>query len=109
MPDGELIIVLFTHPSSGTYNIASKVVATVSVEDVNENVNLYRDSGSIDQSTKNDLLATVPSPIDENKTNNKNENLRWLPRSENTRRSHLGRPEPKKGRLQMEDGVKQKN
>jgi len=46
--------------------------------------------------------------IDENKTNNKVENLRWLPRSENTRRSHLGRPEPKKGRLQMEDGIKQK-
>jgi hypothetical protein len=46
--------------------------------------------------------------IDENKTNNKVENLRWLPRSENTRRSHLGRPEPKKGRPQMEDDVKQK-
>ncbi len=45
--------------------------------------------------------------IDENKTNNKVENLRWLPRSENTRRSHLGRPEPKKGRPQMEDEVKQ--
>lgn len=44
--------------------------------------------------------------IDENKTNNKVENLRWLPRSENTRRSHLGRPEPKKGRPQMEDEVK---
>jgi hypothetical protein len=46
--------------------------------------------------------------IDENKTNNKIENLRWLPRSENTRRSHLGRPEPKKGRSQMNDEVKQK-
>lgn len=46
--------------------------------------------------------------IDENKTNNKVENLRWLPRSENTRRSHLGRSEPKKGRPQMEDEVKQK-
>lgn len=45
--------------------------------------------------------------IDENKTNNKVENLRWLPRSENTRRSHLGRPEPKKGRPQMEVEVKQ--
>ena len=45
--------------------------------------------------------------IDENKTNNKIENLRWLPRSENTRRSHLGRPEPKKGRPQMEVEVKQ--
>ena len=31
-----------------------------------------------------------------------------MPRSENTRRSHLGRPEPKKGRSQMEDDVKQK-
>ena len=38
------------------------------VEDAKENVNLYRDSGNIDQSTKNDLFATVPSPIDENKT-----------------------------------------
>ena len=45
--------------------------------------------------------------IDENKTNNKIENLRWLPRSENTRRSHLGRSEPKKGRPQMEVEVKQ--
>jgi len=46
--------------------------------------------------------------IDEDKTNNKIENLRWLPRSENTRRSHLGRPEPKKGRPQLENEVKQK-
>ena len=45
--------------------------------------------------------------IDENKTNNKVENLRWLPRSENTRRSHLGKPELKKGRSQLEDGIKQ--
>jgi hypothetical protein len=45
--------------------------------------------------------------IDENKTNNKVENLRWLPRSENTRRSHLGRPELKKGRSQLGDGIKQ--
>jgi hypothetical protein len=45
--------------------------------------------------------------IDENKTNNKVENLRWLPRSENTRRSHLGRPEPKKGRPQMEKEIKE--
>lgn len=29
--------------------------------------------------------------IDENKSNNKVENLRWLPRSENTRRSHIGK------------------
>ena len=46
--------------------------------------------------------------IDEDKTNNKIKNLRWLPRSENTRRSHLGRPEPKKGRPQLENEVKQK-
>jgi hypothetical protein len=37
-------------------------------DDANENVNLYCDSGNIDQFTKNDLFATVPSPISENKT-----------------------------------------
>ncbi len=46
--------------------------------------------------------------IDENKTNNKVENLRWLPRSENTRRSQSGRVNPKKSVVQMEDDVKQK-
>jgi hypothetical protein len=45
--------------------------------------------------------------IDENKTNNKVENLRWLPRSENTRRSHLGRVNPKKAVVQMESEVKE--
>jgi hypothetical protein len=49
-------------------NIASKVVEFARFDDANENVNLYRDSGNIDQSTKNDLLATDPSPILENKT-----------------------------------------
>jgi uncharacterized cysteine cluster protein YcgN (CxxCxxCC family) len=45
--------------------------------------------------------------IDENKTNNKIENLRWLPRSENTRRSHIGRANPKKAVVQMENEVKE--
>ena len=38
------------------YNIASKVVATVSVDDVKENVNLYLDSGNLFQLTKKYLL-----------------------------------------------------
>lgn len=46
--------------------------------------------------------------IDENKTNNKVENLRWLTRSENTRRSHIGKLNPKKAVVQMENDVKQK-
>ena len=44
--------------------------------------------------------------IDENKTNNKVENLRWLSRSENTRRSQVGRVNPRKAVVQMEDEVK---
>jgi len=46
--------------------------------------------------------------IDEDKSNNEIKNLRWLPRSENTRRSHIGRVNPKKAVVQMEDDVKQK-
>jgi hypothetical protein len=45
--------------------------------------------------------------IDEDKTNNKVENLRWLPRSENTRRSHIGRTNPKKAVVQMEKEIKE--
>lgn len=45
--------------------------------------------------------------IDENKTNNKVENLRWLPRSENTRRSQVGRSNPRKAVVQMESEVKE--
>jgi hypothetical protein len=44
--------------------------------------------------------------IDENKTNNKVENLRWLPRSENTRRSQIGKSNPRKAVVQMESEVK---
>jgi hypothetical protein len=44
--------------------------------------------------------------IDENKTNNKVENLRWLPRSENTRRSQIGKSNPRKAVVQMEPDVK---
>ena len=35
------------------------------------------------------------------------ENLRWLPRSENTRRSQVGRVNPRKAVVQMEDKVKE--
>jgi hypothetical protein len=52
-------VILLQHPNSGIYNIASKVVAIVNVEEVNEKVNLYRDSGNIFQSTKKLSLATV--------------------------------------------------
>ena len=45
--------------------------------------------------------------IDENKTNNKVENLRWLPRSENTRRSQIGKSNPRKAVVQMESEVKE--
>jgi hypothetical protein len=45
--------------------------------------------------------------IDENKSNNKVENLRWLPRSENTRRSHIGKSNPRKAVVQMESEVKE--
>ncbi len=45
--------------------------------------------------------------IDENKTNNKVENLRWLPRSENTRRSQIGKLNPRKAVVQMESEVKE--
>ena len=58
-------IVLFEHPKSGINNIPSKVVATVKVEHVKENVTLYLEFGNIPQSTKYDLLATVPDPISE--------------------------------------------
>ena len=48
------------------YNIASKAVAIVSVEDVKEKVNLYLDSGNLFQSTKKYSFATlVPTPISE--------------------------------------------
>jgi hypothetical protein len=46
--------------------------------------------------------------IDENKTNNKVENLRWLPRSENTRRSQIGKSNPRKAVVQMENEIKEK-
>jgi hypothetical protein len=46
--------------------------------------------------------------IDENKTNNKVENLRWLPRSENTRRSQIGKSNPRKAIIQMDSEVKEK-
>ena len=45
--------------------------------------------------------------IDENKSNNKVENLRWLPRSENTRRSHIGKSNSRKAVIQMESEVKE--
>ena len=48
--------------------MASYVVALARVDETNENVNLYRDSGNIDQSTKKNLSATVHEPISENKT-----------------------------------------
>ena len=46
--------------------MASYVVALARVDETNENVNLYRDSGNTDQSTKNNLSATFPVPISEN-------------------------------------------
>ena len=46
--------------------MASYVVELARVDDTNENVNLYRDSGNTLQSIKYDLFATVPSPIVEN-------------------------------------------
>ena len=59
-------VVLLQHPNSEMHNIASKVVATVSVDDVKENVNLYLDSGNLFQLTKKYLFATlVPVPISE--------------------------------------------
>ena len=60
-------IVLLQHPNSEIYNIASKVVANATVDDVNEKVNLYLESGNLFQSTKKYLLATVPVPISENR------------------------------------------
>ena len=60
--------VLFEHPNSDIYNIASKVVDNATVDDVKANVNLYLESGNLFQSTKKYLLATlVPVPTSENK------------------------------------------
>ena len=67
VPLGAKTTVLLQHPNSEIYNIASKVVDKVTVDDVNENVNLYLDSGNLLQSTKKYLLATVPVPISENR------------------------------------------
>jgi hypothetical protein len=68
IPLGANTTVLLQHPNSDIYNIASKVVANATVDDVKENVNLYLESGYLFQSTKKYLLATVPVPISENKT-----------------------------------------
>ena len=51
-PDEPIRIVLLQHPNSDIYNIASKVVAIVRVEDVNAKVNLYLEFGSLFQSIK---------------------------------------------------------
>jgi len=59
-------IVLFEHPNSLIYKIASNVVDGTKEDDVNENVNLYLESGILFQSTKKNLLATLdPVPISE--------------------------------------------
>ena len=51
-PDGGIHVILLEHPNSDIYNIASKAVAIVSVDDVKAKVNLYLDSGNLFQSTK---------------------------------------------------------
>jgi hypothetical protein len=65
-PNWPIQVVLLQHPNSLIYNIASKAVAIVSVDEVNENVNLYLESGILFQSIKYVLLATlVPVPTSE--------------------------------------------